>query len=74
MYTGGRGGPKNQAEGSKWFRKAAERENTHGKTAIGGSYEYGWNVPQGHAEAVKWYLRAAEEGDADAQVGLAPES
>lgn len=40
-------------------------------TAIGGSYEYGWDVPRDHAEAVKWYLKAAEEGDADAQVSLA---
>lgn len=78
MYSGGRGVPKDQAEGLKWFRMAAELGNAHAMRAIGTSYEYGWGVlQQDYAEAVKWYLkavqsyrRAAEKGDADAQVGL----
>jgi uncharacterized protein len=78
IYSGGRGVPKNKAEGLKWFLRAANSGNAHAMQAIGAYYEYGEQagapLPQDHAEAVRWSLKAmklyrsaADKGDAVAQ-------
>jgi TPR repeat protein len=53
---------KNDAEGTKWLRKATGQGNAEGQWRLGFSYEYGYGVSKDVVEAVKWYHKAAEQG------------
>src|SRR5215831_2885336 len=69
MYFLGRGVPKDNAEGLKWVRKAAEHSGPRTQVGLGFLYEHGASAPQDYKEAMKWYRRAAEQGDAWGQQG-----
>ena len=46
MYEQGLGVPEDDAEGVKWFRRAAEQGNAKGQTYLGWMYEKGRGVPE----------------------------
>ena len=63
--------PKDEAEATKWCRKAAEQGNAEAQLHIGWLYSQGGpGMPQDEAEAAKWYYRAAEQGNTEAQENL----
>ncbi len=64
LYDSGQGVPKDHAEATRWFRKAAEQGNATAQYNIGVAYETGGDVPRDYVEAVKWFHKAAEQGDA----------
>ncbi len=84
MYEMGAGIPRNHAEATKWYRKAAEQGNAEAQNHLGWMYEelgilydVGAGVPRNHAEAnkwfaeaAKWYRKSAEQGNANAQFML----
>ena len=54
-------------EATRWFRSAADQDNTLAQTLLGIMYRDGRGVPQDYAEAIRWFRLAADQGDADAQ-------
>jgi len=60
------------AEALKWFRMAAEQDNSNAQHAIGAMCYKGEGVTKDFAEAEKWFQKAAEQDDANAQylIGL----
>ena len=57
-------------EAVKWYRKAAEADNTDAQYYLGECYYTGKGIPQSYAEAIKWYRKSAEQGNLDAQMRL----
>jgi len=57
--------PKNQAEATKWFRKAADQNHPAAQAILGYMYERGYGVKADPAEAVKWYRKAADQNHDD---------
>ena len=70
-YHRGEGVVKDQVEGAKWFRKAAEQNYAKAQFAMGCCYSNGEGVAEDQVEAVKWYRKAAEQNFAPAQNELA---
>jgi TPR repeat protein len=62
--------PKNQAEGAKWFRKAAEQGHPGAQATLGYMYERGYGVRADPAEAAKWYRKAADQNHDDGLFNL----
>jgi TPR repeat protein len=61
---------RDDVEGAKWFRKAAEQGLADAQCSLGLCYEEGDGVKKDVVEGVKWYRKAAEQGLADAQGNL----
>src|SRR5260370_499415 len=59
------------AEGVKWYRKAAEQNDAKAELNLANAYANGQGVAKDDAEAVKWYRKAAEQDFAQAQISLA---
>ena len=55
------------AEALKWFRMAAEQDNSKAQYAIGVMYYNGEGVTKDFAEAEKWYRKAADQDNSSAQ-------
>ncbi len=70
MYRKAKGGPHDDAEAVKWYRKAAEQGDGDAQFNLALMYYNGLYVPQDYAEAAKWYRKAAEQGHAKAQYNL----
>jgi len=70
-YSDGRGVPKDEAEGLRWYRKVAERGNSGAMLNVGNSYYNGRGVAEDRAEAARWFRRAADRGHAGAMYNLA---
>jgi TPR repeat protein len=72
LYAEGNGVPKDYAQASMWYRKAADQGNAHGQTGLGWFYAYaeGKGVPQDYAQAAIWFRKAADQGDSVGQSGL----
>jgi len=70
MYDNGQRVVQNQAEASKWFRKAAEQGDADVQFNIGISYHTGQSVSQDFAKVLRWYRMAAEQGLAEAQLNI----
>eukprot|EP01051_Picozoa_sp_SAG22_P003164 SAG22_NODE_151_length_17414_cov_7.812128_11_plen_581_part_00 len=66
----GIGVEKDEVEGVKWYRKAAEQGHSLAQNNLGVCYRKGRGVEQDKAEAVKWYRKAAEQGHSTAQTDL----
>lgn len=66
----GRGVPKDEKEGVKWFRRAAHQENEKAIAALGFAYIIGRGVTKDECEAFKYIRKAAEMGDTIAQFNL----
>lgn len=67
FYHEGVGTGVDNAEASRWFRKAAQQGSPEAAYYLGNLYAYGQGVKTNEAEAQKWYLMAANEGNAAAQ-------
>jgi len=72
MYFLGDGVPKDEAEGLRWFRKAAERGESQAERILGLAYESGQaGLAKDEEKAVYWFRKAADHGDELGQVKLA---
>ena len=69
-FYGNLGVPKDEAEGVKWYRKAAEQNHAPAQKMLGFCYDTGQGVPKDYLEAVKWYRKAADQNYAPAQYRL----
>jgi TPR repeat protein len=58
------------AEAAKWYRMAADQENTHAMHHLAGLYTRGEGIERDVSEAVKWLRKGAELGSADCIWGL----
>ena len=63
MYAYGYGVKQDYQEALKWFRKAAEQNNSTAQFNIGYMYEEGYGVKKNRDEAIRWYRKAAEQGN-----------
>jgi TPR repeat protein len=70
-FLTGDGVPKDNAEGVKWLRKAADQDNPVAERYLAEMYFKGRGVPADNAEAAKWLRLAAEQGDAQSEYNLA---
>lgn len=61
---------KNQAEGAKWFRKAADQNHPAAQATLGYMYERGYGVKADPTEAIKWYRKAADQNHDDGLFNL----
>jgi TPR repeat protein len=68
---GAAGIPKNEAEGVRYFRRAAEHGYVKANGYLGRFYKHGNGVARDYREAERWYRRGAELGDPGAQNDLA---
>ena len=55
---------KDEAEGVRWYRMAAEQGLAGAQFNLGVMYDNGRGVLKDEAEAVRWYRMAAEQGHA----------
>ena len=70
-YSLGIGVPKDDAEGVRWFKRAARQGHADAQVMLGGAYRLGEGVEQDHAQALYWYQLAAEKHNSAAQMNLA---
>lgn len=72
-YDRGEGVPEDFTEAAKWWRKAADQNDSEAQYDLGYSYYRGRGVEKDYAEAVKWVRKGAKQNDAAAQglLGLA---
>ena len=70
MYVEGKGIAEDDAEGAKWYRRAAEQGDAEAQFNLGLMYARGEGIAEDDAEAAKWCRRAAEQGFAPAQLSL----
>jgi TPR repeat protein len=70
LYLQGRGVAKDEAEGARWYRKAADVGNADAMSRLGFLYEPGRGVAKDDAEAARWYRKAADGGSALAMRNL----
>jgi TPR repeat protein len=80
MY--GMGVAKDEAEGVRWYRKAAEQGHAWAQFHLGLAYKNGngvaanvalrsrWRLAKDEAEGVRWIRKAADQGYASAQYKL----
>lgn len=69
-YYWGKGEQRNEAEGMRWYLKAAELGNAEAAYLAGQGYTYGQGVKKSSAEAFKYYLMAAENGHVGGQAAV----
>ena len=62
MYCFGWGVNKDDAEGMKWIRKAAEQGRALAQYSLGSMYENGYGVKQDYQTAYMWYFLAGLSG------------
>ena len=67
---GGTATRRDDAEGARWFRLAADQGHVAAQVNLGMAYRLGWGVLQDYTEAVKWFRLAADQGSAEAQHNL----
>jgi TPR repeat protein len=61
-YEDGKGVAQDNAKAVKWFRKAAEQDNSQAQNSLGAMYADGRGVKRNKQEAVRWYRLAAKNG------------
>jgi TPR repeat protein len=67
----GQGVVRDDAEGVKWYRKAAEQGCVQAQINLADCYRAGNGVTKSIPEAVKWYRKAASRGSDEAKSKLA---
>lgn len=70
LHATGAGASKDQAEGMRWYRKAANQGNAAAMNQLGTAYANGLGVAKDEAEAVSWFRKAAEKANAGAFYSL----
>lgn len=71
LLFGRRGLAKDEAEGVKWLRRAAEQRQSMAELFLGHAYFEGLGVAQDAAQGLQWTRRSAEQGNVTAQATLA---
>ena len=71
MNFEGVGVAKNEDEGIRWYRKAAQRGYPSAQSQLGFIYKNSAPPKRNMKEAAKWLTEAAKQGDAHAQANLA---
>ena len=69
-YWVGEGVDKDQREGARWYRKAADQGLADAQYVLGVAYNAGEGVEKDQREAVRWFRMAVEQGNAGAQFFL----
>jgi hypothetical protein len=67
----GIGAARNQAEGIRWLRKAADQGDVRAQMQLGSSYARGDGIDKDLSQAEKWLRRAADQGDVTSHFQLA---
>jgi len=62
--------PQDDAEATKWFRKAAEQGDASAQYSLGYALHAGLGTPADHAEESAWFRKAAEQGHAQARINV----
>lgn len=70
LITGSEVAKKDEAEGARWLRKAADQNHLPAQHVLGSLYEEGIGLPKDQAKAVEWYRKAASNGLPMAQHSL----
>ena len=70
MYAYGHGVAQDYKEAIKWYRKAADQEDSDAESKLGWMYFSGEGVAQDYKEAIKWFHKAADQGDLRSQHNL----
>lgn len=70
-YLDGRDVPRDPAQATEWFRKAAANGSAPAQYRLGAIYEKGNGVPRSAKEAAVWYRKAADAGNVRAMHNLA---
>jgi hypothetical protein len=63
LYQNGQGVPRDLAEALRWYKLAADQEESSALNNLGVLYSRGLGVQQDHAQAVKWFMRSSEAGN-----------
>jgi TPR repeat protein len=71
MYMRGKGVDKDEAEGVRWLRMAAEKGNQDGEYGLGMAYLKGKGIQKSDSLAYVWLKKAADLGHAEAQKEVA---
>jgi TPR repeat protein len=71
MYTLGKGVAKNEAEGARFYARAAQAGDPEGQYALGLAYLAGRGVAQSDSLGLTWLQRAAAQGHEAARQELA---
>ncbi len=58
---------KDYVKALEFYRKAADKGDTHAMCKIGNFYRCGYGVGKNYTKAMKWYKKAADKGDASAK-------
>jgi TPR repeat protein len=58
------------AQALRWFRRAADADNTSGMVFLGAMYLFGEGVPVNNEEAARWFQKATNKGNASAMCDL----
>jgi hypothetical protein len=66
----GRGVAKDNAEGMRWVRRAAQQGDANAQGIAGSVYQHGTYAPVNYAAALKWLTLAALAGNAKAEYDL----
>ena len=66
----GKGAPKDFAQATQWFRKAADQGQADSQNSLGYAYFTGQGVNRDFRQAAEWFRKAAEQGHAFAQSKL----
>jgi TPR repeat protein len=69
-YYVGTGVAKDQAEATKWYRKAAKQNLAAAQYNLGMCYYNGEGVAKDWVEAYQWVLLGARQGDEDAKKNI----
>ena len=71
IYQNGLAGyDQDYAEAAKWYRQAAEQNDSYAQGGLGFLYHYGSGVRKDYGEAFRWDRKAAEQGNPVAQSEL----
>ena len=62
MYHKGNGIPQNYEAAVRWYRLAAERQNSRAQHKLGLMYYHGHGVPQDKKAAEKWWKLSSKQG------------
>jgi TPR repeat protein len=70
LYSKGQGVTKDEAEGARWFKLAAEQGSPEGEAAFGLECHDGLGVARDYAQALHWLRLSAAQGNEEAQNAL----
>ncbi len=67
MYDRGEGGPENDKEAVRWYRRAAEQGDARAQYNLGLMYSGEFGVPEDYVQSHMWFNLAAAQGNENAR-------